>query len=479
MCRRARVVAAVAALAPAPAPAAPPRRAIVAFYDASPRDVLVHPPGARGRPLGSLLRMLGAEPGLRAGLWSSSQGSYQRQQVLLDVSQGARQPTGLYGDVDGRRRRARQPASRPGAACVRELGGLPAARPRRLAHVAPGPARRRGSRRRGLRRRRRRAAAPCDRGSRRGRTRRRAVARLRWHARRSRVGAVAPAADGRRVAAGRPCRPRAAVGARARRVPGELLLVIQLPETPRAGAFGEPPRRYLRQLAFAIGDGRSGSPTSGSTRRDGLVSSIDFAPAVRRWLGVRPPNSMRGLPIETGSELGVERLDALRARWANTRDGRQAASFMAIVTLAGIVFLLLGTWRGIDAATRPTLRIGALGILWWPSAVLLAALVEPTTRAGEACSSRGWRSLAVLSERLLPWARAPLVPALACLVAYATDLALGGPLLTVSVLGPSVASGSRFYGVSNELEPILPIVLLVGLAALTSQSTSACRAAAI
>jgi hypothetical protein len=38
----------------------------------------------------------------------------------------------------------------------------------------------------------------------------------------------------------------------------------------------------------------------------------------------------------------------------------------------------------------------------------------------------------------------------------------------VSVLGPSVASGARFYGVSNELEPILPIVLLVGLAALTS-----------
>ena len=38
----------------------------------------------------------------------------------------------------------------------------------------------------------------------------------------------------------------------------------------------------------------------------------------------------------------------------------------------------------------------------------------------------------------------------------------------MSALGPSVASGSRFYGVSNELEPILPIVLLAGLAALTT-----------
>ncbi|MDX6683672.1 MAG: hypothetical protein QOG94_3711, partial [Solirubrobacteraceae bacterium] len=94
-------VSALAAPAPAaPAPAAPARRVIVAFVDASPRDVLVRPPGSRGRPVDALLRMLGTEPGLRAGLWSSSQGSYQRQQVLLDISQGARQPTGLYGAVD-------------------------------------------------------------------------------------------------------------------------------------------------------------------------------------------------------------------------------------------------------------------------------------------------------------------------------------------------------------------------------------------
>jgi hypothetical protein len=52
------------------------------------------------------------------------------------------------------------------------------------------------------------------------------------------------------------------------RGPGELLLVIQLPETPRTDTFGEPPRRYLRQLAFAIGDGLSGSPTSACAWRN-------------------------------------------------------------------------------------------------------------------------------------------------------------------------------------------------------------------
>ncbi len=37
-----------------------------------------------------------------------------------------------------------------------------------------------------------------------------------------------------------------------------------------------------------------------------------------------------------------------------------------------------------------------------------------------------------------------------------------------SILGPSIAAGGRFYGVSNELEPVLPIVLLVGLAAVVA-----------
>ena len=80
---------------------------------------------------------------------------------------------------------------------------------------------------------------------------------------------------------------------------------------------------------------------------------------------------------------------------------------------------------------------------------------------------------------MLPWARAPLAPAVVCLAAYSADLALGGHLLVVSVLGPSVVSGSRFYGVSNELEPILPIVLLVGLAALTRAARSRARNAVL
>jgi hypothetical protein len=467
------LMGALVALGSATATAArePPRRAIVAFYAANPQDVLVaQPRGEPGPPTDSLLGMLGDEAALRPGLWSSSQGRYQRQQVLLDISQGTRQPTGLYADVDQNgdgeldplrfdaakrsfanwqpfRARARDVSStiRPGLLAGSVPGGagfvaadgaplLPAIvaadEHGSVAALSSGPVGTLAARARALSRSQRMVVVSAPGG------------RAGW----AQLSKLARS-----------------------RGPDDLLLIVQLADTPPPGAFGQPPGRYLRQPDFAIGDGLSGTPTSASTRRDGLVSSIDFAPTVLQWIGVEPPDRMRGLRIEAGPPVGVARLDELRTRWTSTRDGRQAASFLAIVTLAAILFLLLGTWRGVHVAIRPTLRVGALGLLWWPSAVLLAAAVEPASRALEVFLIAGVSiALGALTDRLLSWERAPLVPALVCMLAYTVDLALGGRLLTLSVLGPSVASGSRFYGVSNELEPILPIVLLIGLAAATS-----------
>ncbi len=472
---RCALACAIAALVSVPAPAAasapPPRHAILALYAAGPREVLVP---AAGDPHGAvhdaLLRFLDRQPRLRAGLWSSAQGSFQRQQVLLDISQGTRQPTGLYADVDEDRdgeldnlrfdALARSftnwaPFRRRAADVSTTL------RPGLLGGSVPGG-----------------AAFVAARGA----PLRAAIAAADEHGRVAAVSFGAPAtlaARARSLARSRrlvvvslPAGPtgRAQLAELARgRASSELLLVVQLPNTPPVGSFGEPPSRYLRQPALAVGEGLSGSPTSASTRRDGLVSSIDFAPTILEWIGVTAPDRMRGLRIESGATLGAARLDELRTRWTEVRGGRQAASVVAIVTLAGILFLLLGAWRGAGAAIRPVLRTGGLAVMWWPSVVLLAAAVEPASRTGEVFFIAGVSlALGALTTRLLAWDRAPLLPAAVCLAAYAADLALGSNLLVVSVLGPSVVSGSRFYGVSNELEPILPLVLLVGLAALTT-----------
>jgi hypothetical protein len=441
------------------------RRAIVAFYAADPQDVLVYPAQDDEPPIDGMLRLLGSETGVRAGLWSSAQGGYARQQVLLDISQGTRQPTGLYSDVDedgddeldelrfdlASRAFANWEPFRARATDVSRT-----LRPGLLGGSVPGGAAFVTARGAPLQP----AIVAADERGRVAEISRGKVSTLAARARASTQRLVVVSVPFGRVG-------QAQLSQLARqRAPDELLLIIQLPRTPQPGQTGLGLGRYLRQPALAIGDGRAGSVRSGSTRRDGLVSSIDFAPTILEWIGVQAPDRMRGAVIATGAPLGTERLEELRRRWANARDGRQAASLGAIVTLAVILFLLLGTWRGVRAGTRPVLRIGALAVLWWPSVVLLAAALEPATRQAEVFLIAGVSLvLAALCERLLAWARAPLVPALTCLVAYSADLAFGGPLLTMSVLGPSVGAGSRFYGVSNELEPILPIVLLIGLAA--------------
>jgi hypothetical protein len=117
-----------------------------------------------------------------------------------------------------------------------------------------------------------------------------------------------------------------------------------------------------------------------------------------------------------------------------------------------------------------------LSVMWWPTMVLLVAAIEPGSKGAEtALIATASIGLGALTDRLLRWPRGPVVPAVVGLGAYTLDLAAGGGLLTRSALGPSLISGSRFYGISNELEPLLPILALVGLAALVGERRSSRR----
>ena len=58
------------------------------------------------------------------------------------------------------------------------------------------------------------------------------------------------------------------------------------------------------------------------------------------------------------------------------------------------------------------------------------------------------------------------MPAVVALVAHGVDLASGSPLIIRSLLGVNPRSGSRFYGLGNELEATLVVLLIVALGAL-------------
>jgi hypothetical protein len=448
---------------PATAAAQEPKRAVIAFWTATPaQDLDLSGHSKPDEPRDRILRELGRHRDLSLGLWSTVLGDYRVEQVALDVSQGTRQTLALYSPRDPMKL-SLDPATRQisnWAPTVKRAQNVSVTlRPGLLAQSVPGGAGYAGV----VNHSTQPAVVAAD--------------------EQGQVAAVSlgPVSDlARRAAklsAGKalvvvavPASPEGRVQLEAliaQRTPGELLLIAHLPPTPPERALARAPGRFYKQPAFAMGRaGRAGSVTSNTTRQDGLVSSSDLLPTVLEHLGAAVPNQARGEPITVGERLSPAKLEDQRRRWSDVRSNRQSASVRGIVGLAAVLFLLLAALRGLRAAVAPTLRIGALALMWWPTAVLASAAVAPDTRLKEVLVIAVLSMvLGAITDRVVPWPRGPAIPAVVGIAAYTIDLAFGGHLLTDSVLGPSVAFGARFYGISNELEPLLPILALSGLAA--------------
>ena len=210
--------------------------------------------------------------------------------------------------------------------------------------------------------------------------------------------------------------------------------------------------------------GVHGELRSATTRRNGLVAATDIAPTVLRYLGLRVPDAMQGEPIEGRGKADPASLRKLANRLAviTARRG-YSLRWVLIGWLALLVVFGFATgWPGLRAATR----IGLLGALWLPAVALADAAIAPASRGEEAAILAGGSLLlGAVTDLTVRWPAGPAVPVFVSFVAHAIDLARGSPLIARSIAGPNPAGGARFYGIGNELEPALPILLFVGLAA--------------
>ena len=249
----------------------------------------------------------------------------------------------------------------------------------------------------------------------------------------------------------------------ASRAPGQLMLLLErpLPAPPRTGP------RLLAVGAAGLDKGIAGQLGSATTRLRGLVAGNDVAPTVLHWLGIAVPAAMEGKPMSVGGARDPAGLRSFDAR-LHVVEGRRnfviAVFMLAWLGLALVAGLVTGR-RGV----RIALRHGALAAFWSPCTIMLAAALRPSRGAEAVTIVVGAFALAAVTDRLLPWPRGPIVAAAAMLVAHGVDLARGSPLIATSLLGPNPIYGSRFYGVGNEMEAALPIVLFAGLAAALPQ----------
>lgn len=236
---------------------------------------------------------------------------------------------------------------------------------------------------------------------------------------------------------------------------GELLIAMEDPPP-----FGGP--QLLWTGIAGLGPADAGL-TSATTHIDGVAAAIDLLPTVLAHLGRPVPKGVHGEPIEIGGARDADALRALDGRLSVIGSRRIPALETFLLTWLGVV-LLAGIARD-RAGVRFGMRIGGLALMWLPALLLLSAALTPSEQAELFLVAGGSFALALATDRLVPWPRGPALPCLVALAFYAVDLANRSHLIIRSLLGPSPRSGSRFYGLGNELEIALTIMLLVGLAA--------------
>jgi hypothetical protein len=243
-----------------------------------------------------------------------------------------------------------------------------------------------------------------------------------------------------------------------RRPAQQLLLVLQ-----RA-----PDRRGYELLWTSLaGLGGGHALTSSTTNQRGLIAAIDLAPTILRHLALPIPAAMRGEPVRTDGSFDGAYLRTLKARLGVVYSRRLPALAWLLVAWAVLLLAaLIPIPRGDPARRRAAaMRVGALALLWTPVAELLPAALEPSRPVEYTILVLSCFLLGLLTDRLLPWPRAPLAPALLAVLALSADSLLHTQLLIRSLLGPNPIFGARFYGIGNELKSALAVLVFAAVAA--------------
>ncbi len=237
------------------------------------------------------------------------------------------------------------------------------------------------------------------------------------------------------------------------RMPGTLLIALQRARTSGAG--------QLLWAAEAAPSPGGGELSSASTEQRGLIVSMDLAPTILSWLGRPLPPSIRGRELEASGRLDARALAGLMRR-LRVIGGRRLPA-LGFLLLAWLVLALACSTR--PRARAWALRVGGLAVLWAPVASMLTAALEPGAAVEYGALALICLALGALSDRLSPWPRALLAPAVAAPLAITADALLHGQLLLRSLLGPDPILGARFYGIGNELKSALAVAALAAVAA--------------
>ncbi|MDX6588755.1 MAG: hypothetical protein QOI84_29, partial [Solirubrobacterales bacterium] len=226
-------------------------------------------------------------------------------------------------------------------------------------------------------------------------------------------------------------------------------------------AIARPTGRSEAPLAIGIaGRGFDGNITSDSTRTNGYVLSTDIAPTILDHFGIDIPSEMSGQAIRSEGSVDPAAIDSLveRMEVVSPRRGPVIGLSIAAWIAAALIVMLAGRGR----LARPAVRVLGLSIVYLPLVLLAGAALEPSQGAERLLLLLGAPALAEATLAVLSGYRALAVASAVTVVAYAVDVIAGSGLTSLSLLGPNPGLGVRFYGIGNELEALLAVLVVAG-----------------
>jgi hypothetical protein len=252
-------------------------------------------------------------------------------------------------------------------------------------------------------------------------------------------------------------------------------LVKDLHDNDLLIAIERPPPAKNEALAIGIaGRGFDGTLTSDSTRTDGYVLTTDVAPTILSRLGVSVPSQMSGQPIRTEGSVDPAAVEALGDRMAVISErrgpviGLALAIWLGALALAVLAGVVGGGRAGGERLARRGVALVGLSVVYLPALLLLGAALNASQGVEQLLVVLGAPLLGLLILAALGGYLALAVASATTVLAYAVDVIAGSPLTSLSLLGPNPGLGVRFYGIGNELEALLAVLVVAGTGAALS-----------
>jgi hypothetical protein len=255
------------------------------------------------------------------------------------------------------------------------------------------------------------------------------------------------------------------------------LLLVGDASVGQAARLARPARARVLVIAIATPTGTTGNPipigiagagfdgdlTSDTTRTNGYVTSTDVAPTILEHFGIDVPSQMSGQPIRSEGSVDPAAIESRGARMAVVSHRRGPVIGFSLLAWAIAAALLALLSRG--SLARLAIRLLGLSVIYLPLVLLAGAALEPAEYPEMLLVMVAAPALAGLTLAALRGYRALAVAAALTVCAYAIDAIAGSPLSSLALLGPNPGLGVRFYGIGNELEALLAVLIVGGVGA--------------